>query len=212
MGLGAGCQLGCTRPANGSSRRRQWATLCVQADPPIAALRTSPLRGPAPLARYRERVAARSETNPGAGVVFSIGYEGRSASNLVDELVERGVAVLVDVRQNAISRKAGLSKSNLRSAVQDAGLQYVHLRGLGNPKDNRDGFRSADPTSAREVFRTLMHQSAESRDALSTLLMLSTEGSVALLCYERDSALCHRSVVIEELRDLGATEEVISID
>ena len=45
--------------------------------------------------------------------IVSVGYEGRSVDELVDALVDAGVSVLVDVRENAISRKRGLSKRAL---------------------------------------------------------------------------------------------------
>ncbi|MDR1430587.1 MAG: DUF488 domain-containing protein, partial [Propionibacteriaceae bacterium] len=51
---------------------------------------------------------------------------------------------LVDVRQTPISRKRGLSKTALGAALSEAGIDYIHLRELGNPRDNRDGYRQGD--------------------------------------------------------------------
>ena len=79
--------------------------------------------------------------------IVSVGYEGRSVDELVDALVEAGVSVLVDVRENAISRKRGLSKRALAEKLQARGIAYVHEPTLGNPRDNRDGFREQRPDS-----------------------------------------------------------------
>ena len=52
---------------------------------------------------------------------MSVGYEGRSVDELADALVEAGVSVLVDVRENAISRKRGLSKRALAEKLESRG-------------------------------------------------------------------------------------------
>lgn len=71
-------------------------------------------------------------------VLVTVGYEGRTAGELVVTLAEAGVDVLVDVRLTPLSRKPGLSKRQLADALAAAGVEYVHLPALGNPKDNRE--------------------------------------------------------------------------
>ena len=51
-----------------------------------------------------------------------VGYEGRSVDELADALVEAGVSVLVDVREDAISRKRGLSKRALAEKLESRGI------------------------------------------------------------------------------------------
>ncbi|MDQ3504076.1 MAG: DUF488 domain-containing protein [Actinomycetota bacterium] len=53
--------------------------------------------------------------------------------------------MLLDVRLNAISRKPGFSKKRLTAALAAVGIGYRHARALGNPRDNREPFHSADP-------------------------------------------------------------------
>lgn len=65
-----------------------------------------------------------------AGLV-SIGYEGRTALELIATLSQLGVSVLVDVRLTPLSRKPGLSKTKLGLAAAEAGIRYVHLPALG---------------------------------------------------------------------------------
>lgn len=55
--------------------------------------------------------------------------------------------MLVDVRLTPLSRKPRLSKTKLAAALADVGIEYVHHRALGNPKDNRAGFREGQPAS-----------------------------------------------------------------
>ncbi|BBZ67300.1 hypothetical protein MINS_27290 [Mycolicibacterium insubricum] len=127
------------------------------------------------------------------GTLVSIGYEGKTVDDLVAQLLERSVRVLVDVRLTPLSRKPGLSKTKLAEALRAAGIDYVHHRALGNPRDNRAGFRAGEPESLmryREVLDT-----TDATDALAHVCELLDGGVVALLCFEQDHAECHRNVV-----------------
>lgn len=129
--------------------------------------------------------------------LVSIGYEGRDLGALIDQLRANNVQILVDVRLTPISRKPGLSKTKLADALAAAGIIYVHHRELGNPRDNREGFRAGAPSS-REAFRRVLTTNAAA-DALQHVSELLNDGVVALLCFERDHAQCHRGLVADAL-------------
>ena len=139
-------------------------------------------------------------TRAPAPQVVSVGYEGRSVEELVQVLRAEDVAVLVDIRLTPISRKRGLSKTALTSALRDAGIEYVHHRELGNPKWNRDGYRAGESTSLALYRRVL--RSSEGRSALRHVTELFDGGTVALLCFERNHGECHRRQVVEELGEM----------
>ena len=132
---------------------------------------------------------------------MGIGYEGYSIDDFVSRLRLRGVDTVVDVRLNPLSRKRGFSKTLLRETLEAAGIGYLHLPALGNPKDNRDGFASApgQDGGARERFANLL-SGAEAAADLETLVTLTETSSIALLCFEADEAHCHRSEVLAEVR------------
>lgn len=60
--------------------------------------------------------------------VFTIGYEGRTINDFLADLRANDIKLLADVREAPTSRKRGFSKSALASALQDAGIDYLHLR------------------------------------------------------------------------------------
>ena len=128
------------------------------------------------------------------GTLVSIGYEGKSVGDLVAQLLEQGVRVLVDVRLTPLSRKPGLSKTKLSEALAAVGIGYVHHRALGNPRDNRAGFRAGEPES-RARYRDVL-ETAAATDALAHVSELLDGGVVALLCFEQDHAECHRDIVV----------------
>jgi uncharacterized protein (DUF488 family) len=129
--------------------------------------------------------------------VVSVGYEGLALDELVALLVDAGVEVLVDVRLNAVSRRPGFSKTKLAAALAAAGIEYRHERSLGNPVDNRDRFRRGDP-SAWQRMRDRVAR--EGHDAAERVADLAVHRCVALLCVERDDAICHRRIVSDHVR------------
>ena len=141
-----------------------------------------------------------------SSIVISIGYEGKSVEELIVVLSEQRVDVLVDVRENPISRKPGLSKRRLSELLRREGIEYVHERSLGNPRANRDAFRAGD-ADARHIFR--QHLSNGASEALKSVQSLAVEGRIALLCYEQHNEQCHRSIIIDQLHSTIGDLEVI---
>ena len=70
--------------------------------------------------------------------LYTIGYEGALQPDLIARLKAAGVRTLVDVRAVAASRRAGFSKTLLGNSLAEAGIDYVHLRGVGTPKAGRE--------------------------------------------------------------------------
>jgi uncharacterized protein (DUF488 family) len=130
--------------------------------------------------------------------LFTLGYEGRSAVDLVTSMAASGITTVVDVRDLPLSRKRGFSKNALAALLADSGVEYVHERRLGNPKELRDYVKSGgDWCWFADAFRERL---AVADDALDSVLVLIERGEVVcLLCFEADVSRCHRSLVAEAL-------------
>lgn len=138
----------------------------------------------------------QSKLSPG---LWSAGYEGRDIESFVDALLDAQIDVVADVRLTPISRKRGFSKTRLDHALGEAGIEYTHLRGLGNPKDNRAPFWEGRISEGRARFRSLLRSDA-ARSDLDALAECAERSRVAVLCFEKDEQRCHRQVVLETLR------------
>ncbi|MFC8124809.1 DUF488 family protein [Streptomyces sp. NPDC057302] len=138
----------------------------------------------------------QSKVSPG---LWSAGYEGRDIDSFVASLLDSQISVVADVRLTPISRKPGFSKTRLGQALDDAGIEYTHLRGLGNPKDNRAPFWEGRIVEGRAKFRILLRSEAAQSD-LAELAGHAARSRVAVLCFEKDEERCHRQVVLETLR------------
>ena len=133
--------------------------------------------------------------------LFTIGYEQTPSRAVLDELESAGVKLLVDVRAVAASRRAGFSKSQLAAGLKERGIGYLHLRGLGTPKEGREAARSGQFQTLHKIYDKHL-KTAEAREELDELSALVKQaGPVCILCYERDHRHCHRQWIAEIIEE-----------
>ena len=130
--------------------------------------------------------------------IFTIGYEQATQAAVVAALRGAGVEVLADVRYLPLSRRPGFSKSSLRAAVEEAGIEYRHLRDLGTPAEGRAAARRGDHATLARVYAGQL-ELPEALKQMAELRALAEAKRVCLLCYERDATVCHRSLLFDAL-------------
>jgi uncharacterized protein (DUF488 family) len=109
--------------------------------------------------------------NPSENPLISLGYEGRDAADLIEQLRASGVNALVDVRLTPLSRKPGRTVEEAAGCrPRRSGHPYVRLPQLGNPKENRAPFRAGAAESHEEYRRIL--QTSNGRSALAHVVEL----------------------------------------
>lgn len=131
--------------------------------------------------------------------LFTIGYEGTTIACVIEALLAAGVRHLIDVRAVPLSRKPGFSKRQLAAGLDEAGLRYTNLRGLGTPKAGRMAARRGDTPTMQRIFRAQM-QTPEAEADLAHAIAIAREAPACLLCFERDALCCHRLLVAEAMR------------
>ena len=141
--------------------------------------------------------------------IFTIGYEGATVSEFLSALQQAGVERVIDIRAVPNSQRPGFSKTPLRNALAEAGIDYVHLRALGTPADGRAAARAGRKDELKRIYAGQL-ELPEAIAETGKMLDLSREKPSALLCYERDPAACHRTLLLEavapdaEVKDLFA--------
>jgi uncharacterized protein (DUF488 family) len=132
----------------------------------------------------------------------TIGYQGATPDSFRRALENARIELLVDIRAVASSRRPGFSKTKLAASVEDAGIDYLHLRALGTPADGRAAARSGKHAVMRTIF--LAHMATpDAQAALDDLAQLVRSGRrVCLLCFEADPAHCHRNIVAAMLGEM----------
>jgi len=128
--------------------------------------------------------------------LLTIGYQGCTIDEVLASLRAAGVRLLIDVRAVPQSRKPGFSKRQLAAGLDQQGIAYVHLQGLGTPKPGRDAVRAGHPERMEPIFREHM-RSDRAQAELAQAKALARERRVCLLCFEQDEMTCHRRFVAE---------------
>jgi uncharacterized protein (DUF488 family) len=132
--------------------------------------------------------------------IYTIGYAGRTPDELIRILLSAGVTRVVDVRELPLSRRKGFSKTALGEALAESGIEYRHVKALGTPKLFREMYKKGDVAAGAAGFREhllgdSMTELIELRDSLE-----DSDERICLLCVENDHEVCHRAVIVEELR------------
>src|SRR6476619_1849341 len=84
--------------------------------------------------------------------IFTIGYEAATVPDFVAALQSAGVQRVIDVRALPLSRRPGFSKSPLRGALVEAGIEYVHLKALGTPAEGRAAARAGRHDDLERIY------------------------------------------------------------
>lgn len=130
--------------------------------------------------------------------IFTIGYEGATVAEFISALQAAGVERVIDVRALPLSRRPGFSKSPLRAALEQAGIEYVHLKALGTPADGRAAARAGRHAELERIYAGQL-ELPEAIVQSAQMLELARERPAALLCMEREPANCHRTLLLNSV-------------
>lgn len=130
--------------------------------------------------------------------IFTIGYEASTQPDLIAALRAAGVERLIDVRAVPLSRKPGFSKNILANGLAEAGIEYVHLKALGTPPEGREAARKGRHAELERIYVGQL-ELPEAIVAAAKMRDLAAEKPSALLCFERDPAGCHRTLLLREV-------------
>lgn len=127
--------------------------------------------------------------------IFTIGYEGATMADFLATLTRAGVERVIDVRALPLSRRPGFSKSSLAAELKAVGIDYVHLKPLGTPKRGRDAAKKGDRATLEAVYAEQLDL-PQAQAAAARMRTLAAEKPSALLCFERDPHMCHRTLLL----------------
>ena len=134
-----------------------------------------------------------------ASTITTIGYQATTVPAFLAALRKARAELLVDIRAVASSRRAGFSKTALASNLAGAGIDYLHLRGLGTPAAGRSAARAGRFAEMERIYRTHLATRAAQEELAELLELVRSGRRVCLLCFEHDPAHCHRNIVAREI-------------
>ena len=145
-------------------------------------------------------------------VVLTVGHSTRPLAEFIALLAAHPVTSLIDVRTVPRSRhNPQFNRDTLPAALEDAGIHYAHVAGLG-------GFRRTGPDSPNPGWRNASFrgyadymQTAEFAQNLASVMKLAEQERVAIMCAEAVPWRCHRSLIADALVVHGiCVEEIIN--
>jgi uncharacterized protein (DUF488 family) len=139
--------------------------------------------------------------------IFTIGYEGATVAEFIGALQRAGVERVIDVRALPLSRRPGFSKSPLRAALDEAGIEYIHLKALGTPSAGRTAARAGRHADMARIYAGQL-ELPEAIAQSAEMLEIVKEKPSALLCMEREPKHCHRTLL---LKTVAPDAEVVDL-
>jgi len=149
------------------------------------------------LLHQRPVISMATQRAVSTGNFFTIGYEQTTIRSFLSRLRSHEVEVVVDVRQVPLSRKPGFSKNQLANTLENAGIEYRHVVNLGAPKRLRERLRNGGTWwEYIKGYNVVLQREVEWIDQL---VSLAATRRICLLCFERNAAECHRSLIAREM-------------
>ncbi|MFH1055024.1 MAG: DUF488 family protein [Candidatus Altiarchaeota archaeon] len=136
----------------------------------------------------------RAPSSPG---IFTIGYEGRDIDAFLDTLIKSCIEVLVDVRRNPFSMNLSFTQKKLSEYLHKVEIAYQHIPELGIDGELRKNIET--PEDYKRLFEGYKETLKEKKKELEGIASLGGKSRIALMCFEHDKNMCHRSVIAEYL-------------
>ena len=133
-------------------------------------------------------------------VVLTVGHSNRPLGEFLRLLQAHGATLVVDVRKMPGSRRnPQFGRDTLPQALQQAGVGYVHMPGLGGLRRRRsDSANMGWKNASFQGYADYM-QTPEFESSLQELLDRAGGERVALMCAEAVPWRCHRSLIADAL-------------
>jgi len=148
---------------------------------------------------------ARMKRPETALAIYTAGYEGLSVDGFLNGLLKSGMRLLVDVRNNPISRRYGFHKSTLARLCGNVGIKYVHFPELGIQSSLRQDLDSME--DRRRLFDRYQRTTLQNHDeSICQIGKMLQEQSGVLVCMEADYTCCHRSRLAEAVTKISSLE------
>lgn len=144
--------------------------------------------------------------------IWTIGHSTRTLDEFIALLVQQDIKLLADIRTVPFSRhNPQFGQDLLPASLNDAGIRYLHLKGLGGlRKKARESVSLGWRNQSFRNFADYM-QTPDFEAALLDLIALAEKERTCIMCAEAVPWRCHRSLVGDALMVRGVqVHDIIS--
>ena len=131
-------------------------------------------------------------------VIFTIGYEGKLIDEFISILKRNKISRIIDIRRVPYSRNRDFRKDNIISILKQKKIDYLHYRSVA-PSDNlRQKYKVNGSFSdfSAEYNKEMLSNPSILGDFINIL-----KERDCLLCYEKRFYNCHRSLLVNLIKD-----------
>lgn len=127
----------------------------------------------------------------------TIGYEGLTIEQYINELIINNINCVVDVRKNPVSMKFGFSKRILKKYLNKLRIEYYHLPQLGIESSKRKNLQNKTDYDLlfKEYEESILPNNTYYIDMIIDIL--NNHKRIALTCFESNYNSCHRHKIVE---------------
>jgi len=145
-------------------------------------------------------------------LVMTIGHSTHTLEEFIRLLQAHGATCVIDVRTLPCSRhNPQFNKETLQRSLKKAGLEYVHMPGLGGLRHAKsDSLNVGWHNASFRGYADYM-QTPEFAQSLEELIRRADQDQIVLMCAEAVPWRCHRSLIADALLVRGIrTEDIMS--
>lgn len=152
--------------------------------------------------------------------IVTIGYSGKSVNELVEQLEEKDVKILVDVRRSGESMyKPEFNSDVLKNHFENEDIDYIHRPEMGVPQNLVTPY--TEQAIGHKCFRDWYEWSIHRDERFEEFAeLLKESGKPAIMCIEKypepegeQNHYCHRHHLAEQLSEEGyfrKREDIVS--
>lgn len=133
--------------------------------------------------------------------IWTIGHSTHSFEHYLAMLQSFSIEVLADIRSYPGSRKfPHFNQSNLKTALPEAGIEYIHIKALGGRRKPRPDQKNAGWRHAAFKGYADYMDTTDFLEGITELEALAYHKRLAYMCSEAVWWRCHRSLVSDYLK------------
>ena len=137
--------------------------------------------------------------------IWTVGHSTRTIQEFMALLRQHRIEILVDVRHFPGSRHVPqFNKAALHDVLATVGIRYEHLAELGGRRPVRPDSRNLAWRNASFRGYADYMETPAFRDGVNRLLEIARGGRTAVMCSEAVWWRCHRSMIADYLKSIGA--------
>lgn len=142
--------------------------------------------------KFRHNTNTIKSARPTA--IYTLGYEGFTIDGFLNYVLIKGLRAIIDVRNNAISRKYGFSKKTLLRLCNNLNIEYFHFPNFGIPSSYRvniHSFNDLDYTRLWDLYeKDILGLNINRKEELIEII---TDQPSSIFCFEKNPIKCHRN-------------------